>query len=175
MPKRIVITCPREINKNYFSFKKQRYENDLNIYVNNAMLFSHLNDAEEFLPLKHSRDLEIDVNKENIIKFEYNISFGPVKEKVDVMFTLKTNGIITTNIHRHNHVEGSENLDEDYLVTFLINEQKTLLNKEYHEGSSKDITFDNYYSYPLHIRWFSKKPFIDTKTIYWDDIELRLE
>lgn len=175
MLKRIIVNCPREIDKRYFSFLKERYENDLNIYLNNDMLFSHINDAEEYLPLKYSKDLEIDVNKENTIKFEYNISFGPIKEKADVMFILKTNGVITTNIHRHNHVEGSENLDDDYLITFLINEQKTLLDKSYHEGPSKDINFDNYYSYPLSVRWFSRKPFTDTKTIYWDDIELRLE
>ena len=169
------INCPKDPDKKYFSFKKQRYQNDLNIYVNDALLCSHINDAEEFLPIGITRNIELDPNKENKIKFEYNISFGPEKEKVDVEFTLKTNSVLHTKIHRYNYVQGSENLDNDYLVTFLVNGSTTLLDKSYHEGPSRDIEFDNYYSYPLHVRWHSRKPFTDTKSVYWDDIEFKLQ
>ena len=58
---------------------------------------------------------------------------------------------------------------------FTINDQITLLGKEYHEGETANITFDNYYTYPLRIKWGSKKSFTDTENVYWDDIELRLE
>jgi len=175
MLRKLTVTCPKEVGKDYFSFKKQRYENDLNVYVNNAMLFSHLNDAEEFLPLVNEREIELDETKVNTIKFEYNMSFGPDKEKVDVEFTLDKNNRCTTKIHRYNYVPGSINLDEQYLVTFDISGQKTFLDKSYHEGDNADITFESYYTYPLDIKWYSKKPFTDTGSVYWDHIELRIQ
>jgi hypothetical protein len=175
MPRKITIECPRDKDKNYFSYKKQRYLNDLNIFVNDALLFRHLNDAEEYLPLKHSTDLELDGKGIKQIRFEYNISFGPIKEKVDVTFNLLDKNICETNIHRYNFVEGSENLDDDYLVTFDICGQKTFLDKSYHQGNSNDINFKSYYDYPLSIRWYSRKPFTDSKTVYYDDIICRIE
>lgn len=175
MYKKLKIIFPKDPDKNYFSFKKQRYVNDLNIFINDALLCSHINDAEEYLPMEIDKEIDLDESVENSIKFQYNMSFGPHKEKVDVTFNLKTNGVCTTTIYRYNYVKGAEVLDDDYLVTFLVNDCKTLLDKSYHEGDTKDIVFDNYYSYPLKVRWFSYKPFTDTKSIYWDDIEFRLD
>ena len=67
-----------------------------------------------------------------------------------------------------------EKLTDDFLITFVVNDQITLIGKEYHEGNTANITFDNYYTYPLKINWSSKIPFTDT-TNYWDETELRLE
>lgn len=175
MDRRITITCPKETDKEYFSYKKQTYHADISIYINNAMLFSHINDAQEYLPLEYSKEINLNESKDNLIKFEYKLSFGPEKENVDVIYNLKTNGVCETTIHRHNFVEGSQNLDEGYLVTFSINDQKTFLDKKYHEENSKIIRFDSNYSYPLDVRWFSKKPFTDTSKVYWDDIRFRIE
>jgi len=175
MPRRIKLICPKDPNKHYFSFKNQTYQNDLSVYVNNALLFSHINDAEEYLPIELSQDFNIDESKEYNIRFEYNISFGPEKEKVDVSFKFRTDNICETVIHRYNHVEGSENLDDEYLVTFDICGQKTFLDKSYHTGNSKDIKFNSFYTYPLSVRWTSRKPFTTTKKVYWDDIEFRIE
>mgnify|MGYP001227625985 CR=1 FL=1 len=175
MPKRIRVICPKEVNKKYFSFEKQKYKNDLSIYVNDAIVFSHINDAEECLPITLEEPISLDENKEHTIKCVYDVLFDTVNEKVDIIFKLKTNGVLETSIHRHNFVEGSETLDSDFLITFVINDQKTLLGKEYHEGNTANITFDNYYTYPLKIKWGSKKSFTDTENVYWDDIELRLE
>lgn len=175
MPKRMTITCPKDNDKRYFSYKRQTYHADINVYINDALLLSHINDAEEYLPLEYVKDLYIDDTRDNSIKFEYNLSFGPVTEKVDVIHDLKTNNVCSTTIHRHNFVEGSENLTDDYLVTFSINNQKTFLNKDWYEEDTKVIKFDSHYTYPLDIRWFSKKPFVNSSDVYWDDIQFRME
>ena len=174
MPKRIRVNFPKESNKKYFSFKNENYKNDINVYVNDTIIFPHINDAEEFLPISLDDVLNLDENKENIVKFAYEVSFGTVNEKVDLIFKLKTNGVCETNICRYNFVEGSEKLTDDFLITFVVNDQITLIGKEYHEGNTANITFDNYYTYPLKINWSSKIPFTDT-TNYWDETELRLE
>jgi len=175
MPKRIRVTCPKEAGKKYFSFKKQKYKSNINIFVNDAIVFSNINDAEEHLPIIREEPISLDENKEHTIKCVYDVLFDTVSEKVDIIFKLKTDGVLETSIIRHNFVEGSETLDGDFLITFTINDQITLLGKEYHEGETANITFDNYYTYPLRIKWGSKKSFTDTENVYWDDIELRLE
>ena len=173
MSKELVINFPKEFNKEYFSYKKQRYVNDLSVYINNAMLISHLNDAQEYLPMSCSKPIELDTTKENIIKFAYRMLFGTDKEDVDVIFKLQTDGVCETTIHRHNYVTGSELLEDDYLVTFLINDQMTQMDKSWYEGTTKDIVFNSNYSYPLSVRWFSYKPFIGGSK-YWDDIDFTI-
>ena len=91
MDRRITITCPKETDKEYFSYKKQTYHADISIYINNATLFSHINDAQEYLPLEYSKEINLNESKDNLIKFEYKLSFGPEKENVDVIYNLKTN------------------------------------------------------------------------------------
>ena len=173
MPSELKINFPRALDKEYFSFEKQRYVNDLSIYINDAMLVSHINDAQEYLPITITKPIDLDTTKENVIKFAYRIKFGPDKEDVDVIFKLQTNGVCETTIHRHNYVPGSELLEDAYLVTFLINNYMTQLDKSWYEGEVKDIVFESNYSYPLTVRWFSYKPFIGGSE-YWDDIDFTI-
>jgi len=178
----ITVICPKEQGKKYFSSKEHHYSNNLNIYLNDNLLFENINDAEENLPITLKKDIEIDYNTVNILKFNYNIKFKyPSKELVDVVYKFEPIDnqyhSIKTEINRHNYVLGSEQLDDRYKVTFNINEHTHTFGKNYHQGETKNINFFdkiNLQQQGILISIESKKTFENTKNIIFDQIRLEL-
>jgi hypothetical protein len=175
MPKRVTITCPKHPDRRYFSEKIHRYSNRLNIYYNDRMLFPGINDAEEYLPQTFESVLEYDENAINRFRFEYNIKIDTAEEYADVIFQLLPEGACNTFIIRKNYVEGSELLDTNYRVDFTINGETKTLDKDYHKGKTHQIKFESKYVYPLDIRWESRKSFMGSDKITYDEIEFRID
>jgi hypothetical protein len=178
----ITVICPKEQEKSYFSFKKHHYSNHLNIYLNNNLLFEGINDAEENLPITLKKNIDIDYNTVNILKFNYNINFkNSSKELVDVEYKFEPIDnqyhYIKTEINRHNYVLGSEQLDDDYKVTININEHTHIFGKNYHQGETKNINFFdkiNLQQQGLTISLDSKKTFQNNTETTFDQIRLEL-
>lgn len=175
MPKRITITCPKQSDRRYFSEKIHRYSNRLNIYYNDRMLFPGVNDAEEYLPIVLSQNVDYDESITNSFRFEYNIKIDTAEEYADVLFQLTPEGKITTYVIRKNYVEGSELLDENYKIRFEINGETVTLDKQYHRGNSHQIRFEHTYNYPLDIKWSSRKSFQGSDKVTYDEIEFRID
>lgn len=175
MPKRVTITCPKTPNRRYFSEKIHRYSNRLNVYYNDRMLFPGINDAEEYLPIVLSQAVEYDESTKNTFRFEYNIKIDTAEEYADIIFQLEPEGKVTTYIIRKNYVEGSELLDENYRVDFTINNETVTLDREYHQGNSHQMRFEHTYTYPLDIKWMSRKSFQGSDRVTYDEIEFRIE
>jgi hypothetical protein len=178
----ITVICPKEQGKKYFSFKEHHYSNNLNIYLNDNLLFENINDAEENLPITLKKNINIDYNIVNLLKFNYNINFkNSIKELVDVVYKFEPTDnqyhFIKTEINRHNYVLGSEHLDDSYEVTFNINEHTHTFGKNYHQGETKNINFFdkiNLQQQGLLISIDSKKTFQNTKDTTFDQIRLEL-
>lgn len=178
----ITVICPKEQEKSYFSFKKHHYSNHLNIYLNNNLLFEGINDAEENLPITLKKNIDINYNTVNVLKFNYNINFkDPSKELVDVLYKFEPINdqyhSIKTEINRHNYVLGSEQLDDNYEVTININEHTHIFGKNYHQGETKNINFFdkiNLQQQGLTISLDSKKTFQNNTETTFDQIRLEL-
>jgi hypothetical protein len=179
----ITVTCPKEQEKKYFSFKEHHYFNHLNIYLNDNLLFEGINDAEENLPIELKTNVDLKYDVKNVLKFNYNITFKniSVTELVDLFFTIipidniKHN--IQTEIYRHNFVKNSEFLSDEYKITLNINEHEFILGKNYHQGENKYIMFKcdiDLINQGLNIFLSSKKVFNNDKNITYDQIELKL-
>ena len=175
MHKRIIITCPKQSDRRYFSEKIHRYSNRLNVYYNDRMLFPNINDAEEYLPLTFESLIEYDEQKINRFRFEYNIKIDTAEEYADVIFQLNPNGKCNAYVIRKNYVEGSELLDENYRVDFTINGEEFILDKNYHKGKAHNTSFEHTYNYPLDIKWSSRKSFQGSDRITYDEIEFRID
>ena len=174
MAYRITLECPKDPNKKYFDKKFFKYSNSMNVYFNDKCLFENINDVEENLPIVLQQDIDIDFEVDNYLKVEYNITIGNIKEYADVTHCIGNKSIDTT-IRRKNYVEGSDLLQDDYLITFDVNGHLTKFGKEYHQGASKVIDFSSPYSFPIAIQWYSKKNFTLFKGTTWDHIILRIE
>lgn len=174
MAYRIKVTCPKEQGKRYFDTQLFRYSNSMNIYFNEELLFANINDVEENLPIYLEKEVDINFKVDNILKVEYNIRIGDIVEYADVVHTINEEEVVT-NIVRKNHVKKSNGLTDDYKITFDINNNQTYFGKEYHQGSTKNITFSNRYKLPLDIQWYSKKQFTFMQGVFWDHIHIRIE
>jgi len=171
---RIKVICPKESGKRYFDKKTFRYSNSMNIFFNDLPLFENINDVEENLPINLEKDIDINFEVDNFLKIEYNIRIGDIVEYADVVHRINKEKVVT-NIIRKNHVEKSNTLTYDYKITFDINGSQTYFGKDYHEGSTKDITFSNKFGLPLDIQWYSKKQFTFMQGVFWDHIHIRIE
>lgn len=178
----ITVICPKEQGKKYFSFKEHHYSNCLNIYLNDNLLFEGINDAEENLPITLKKNINVNYMDVNVLKFNYNINFkNSSKEFVDVVYQFEPIDnqfhSIKTEIYRHNYVLGSEQLDDNYVVTFNINEHTHTFGKNYHQGDTKNINFFdkiNLNQQGLLISVDSKKTFQNVTDTTFDQIRLEL-
>lgn len=176
MNKFIEIYCPKEPYKKYFSKKDDGYTNSLNIYLNNKILFEKINDCEELLPIKLVSQQNINIETKNELKFDYDIKFKNVgEEKVSVIFIFENNEC-NIKIERKNYVKHSEYLNNEYTVTFEINDFIKKFGKEYHEGETKKIEFKTTVNLqqPVNLRWWSKKSFINNKSVTYDDMRVKI-
>lgn len=178
MNKIFTLRCPKEKDKHYFSFEKHQYKNNLTVMVNDDVLFENINDAEENLPLLMSDQILFDSNSVNTVNLIYDISFGDKKEKTDVEFVFDSNSsICSTSFHRKNFVEGSEKLSDQYVVTLTVNDQIHTLQKDFHQGETKKIIVQNFIDMdlPIHIKLESKKVFVDSSDITYDQLEFEIQ
>jgi hypothetical protein len=178
MNKIFTLRCPKETGKRYFSLEKHQYKNNLTVMINETVLFENINDAEENLPVLMTDQILFDSNSVNTVNLIYDISFGNIKEKTDVEFVFDNNSSICTTIfNRKNYVEGSEKLSDDYVITLTVNNHQTLISKEFHQGETKRISVQNFIDMdlPIHIKLESKKAFVDTKDITYDQLEFEIQ
>lgn len=172
MYSKIIVNFPKEEGKKYFSREHQNYENNLSISINDDVIFSGVNDAEEYLPITLEKNYNFN-NSTNTIIFFYDITFHPdIKEYGKIILNISEKRC-SICIVRDNFVQGSENLD-NYIVTIDINGQKHFLDKEWHCGDSNQILFNGPAGVPCVISWSSKKSFVNGKHIYYDDTEVVL-
>ena len=178
MNRTIKLTCPKEEGKRYFSKADHGYENNLNISFNNNVVFKNINDAEELLPITESKHVEMSDDSPSKLVLDYDIKFNASTEKVIVKFTIDpATNVINTMFDRKNFVGGSENLIEDYYVKLQINDNVSMLDKEFHKGDFKQVNLAHpiIAQQPIDIKLESKKAFEGNNNITYDQIEIRIE
>jgi hypothetical protein len=178
MNKIFTLRCPKENDRQYFSLEKHRYKNNLTVMINDEVVFENINDAEENLPIVMNEQILFDSNSVNTVDLIYNISFGDVKEKTDVSFVFDSNSsICTTYFNRKNFVEGSEKLSNEYLIKLKINNQTHAFDKTFHEGETKNISVQTYVDMdlPITVSLESKKQFLDSDDITYDQLEFEIQ
>ena len=166
--------CPREENKRYFSWTDQRYKNDLTVRFNGTVLFEHINDCEENLPMLLEQPItwQLDHNR---IEFRYDITvYDTVKESAFV--TLDFDGEHgTLNVFRPALVAGAENIK--FTALFSMNHQQLLLGDEYHQDDEKSIVMDFAVdtTQSFVARWTCSKVSRHGGTVYSDDLIMELK
>lgn len=169
MSTRITILFPRDSNRNYFSKEHQGYSNDLKVSVNGNLLISNIDDAEENLPLCFSSI----VDNLKIIKFDYYITFGDgTEESATISFIFNDRCYVT--VDRPRYLVGSDRLDQ-YQITFDVNGTIYHMGPEYHQSETKRLEMIGSRQMPFRSQWTTKKSFIGSDLIYWDDAILELE
>ena len=138
------------------------------------MLFPNINDAEEYLPLSFESIINYDTAVVNRFRFEYNIKIDTAEEYADVIVQLQPDEKCKIFVVRKNYVEGSELLDEHYRVDFDVNGKVKTFDNDYHKGRTNQISLEYDYTYPLDIKWESRKSFYNDKITY-DEIGLKLD
>lgn len=167
----IKITCPKEKNKRYFTYKDQGYQNNLSVALNDEIIFSAINDCEENLPIILEKSCELKDN--NIVMFDYDITFHDIiKERSKIFFSIGKDKTVT-EIIRENYVEGVDDLDE-YLITFQTNARVFYIGKDFHNGDQKHLRFDSSTEFPFYARWSTKKTFKKGQTDWYDDMILEI-
>lgn len=168
MHRRLKISFPKESDRKYFSKEHQGYTNNLCVLVDDKLLFSNIDDAEENLPLIYQAD--IDLSK--TIEIRYNIVFGDgTKESAKITFEFLDRCYV--HVYRPNYLIGSHKLDQ-YNVTFDVNGTIYQIGPEYHQGDSKTLNMQGTFTLPFKARWSTKKSFIGGQYVYWDDTILEL-
>ena len=178
MNRTLIVTCPKEQGKRYFSKAQHDYENNLNISFNNTEIFENMNDAEEMLPFSQQRQIEMLMEVPNTLLLNYDIKFSGITEKETVKFIIDpTTNSMTTVFDRKHYVEGSENLSDEYEIKLQINNHVSYLDKEFHEGDNKRVQFVHpvICGNPINIKLESKKTFQDSEDVTYDQIEIRIE
>jgi hypothetical protein len=168
MHRRLTISFPKDLDRKYFSKEHQGYANNLCVLVDNKLLFSNIDDAEENLPLTYQADIDL----YKTIEITYDIMFGDgTKESASITFEFSDQCHV--HVHRPNYLKGSDNLDQ-YDVTFDINGNIYQIGPEYHQGDSKTLDMQGTLTLPFRARWSTKKSFIGGRYVYWDDTILEL-
>src|SRR6056300_143408 len=178
MNKIFTLRCPKEDNKQYFSFKKHQYKNNLTVMINDAVVFENIDDAEENLPLLMTDQILFDSDSVNVVNLIYDISFGDIKEKTEVDFVFDSNSsICTTTFNRKNFVEGSEKLTDNYDVTLTVNDQTHKLYKTFHQGETKKVSVRNFVDMdlPITVALESKKQFTDSVDVTYDQLIFEIQ
>ena len=178
MNKTLILTCPKEDGKRYFSKAQHGYENNLNISFNNNVVFKNINDAEEMLPITDSKQVEMSNEMPSKLVLDYDIKWTSSSEKVIIGFVIDpATNVISTTFDRKNFVGGSEDLLEDYYVKLQINDQESMLDKEFHKGDFKKVLLSHpaIVGQPIIIKLESKHAFKNDNNITYDQIELRIE
>lgn len=166
---KLKIFFPKETDRKYFSKEHQGYSNNLSILIDNSLLFSNIDDAEENLPLEYRADIDL----QKTLEFRYDIIFGDgTKESAQITFMFSNDCQVT--IHRPNYLIGSEKLDV-YDVKFNLNGTMYHIGSEYHQDDSKTLNLQGALSNPFQARWSTRKSFVGSQHIYWDDVVLELE
>jgi hypothetical protein len=177
MNRLLILNCPKQEDKRYFSFAEHQYQNNLTVLFNNNALFENIDDAEENLPIVMRHQISFDMHATNTICLIYDIKFGKQREKTDVDFLFDPiNSICTINLERKNYVIGSEKLTGDYKITLSINNQKYFLDKDFHKGDLKKLSLQTYVDIklPIYIELESKKVFEHSDKITYDQIVLKI-
>ena len=177
MRKIFSVICPKEEDKRYFSKAKHKYSNNINVYVNGALKFENINDAEENLPCNKQGVIDLLDDLPSTILLDYDITMDKTKEKCSVEFVLNPMvDMIHTTIKRDNFLEGSENLSDEYQVQLQVNDHVYNIGKEYHEGDTKLIKCNHNVDLNdiINIKLESKKVFKNSKEVTYDQIEVIL-
>jgi hypothetical protein len=74
-------------------------------------------------------------------------------------------------------VEGSEKLTNEYQVKLKVNDQTHTVDKTFHEGETKMISVQNFVDMdlPITVSLESKKQFVDSDDITYDQLEFEIQ
>jgi hypothetical protein len=181
MKKKLTICFPKESKKRYLSLETHNYSSLINIYFNNNIVCSNINDCEENLPMAYQYQIDFDPHKINTIMIQYNIQIGKVQEDASIQYQIRSISCgscnVTAQLLRNNFVISPELLSPEYVITSKINDHQININgKSWFTGNSTQQTFDTNIDIaePLILETISKKIFVSSNQVYYDHIQLSL-